>query len=108
MKVARRRWSFGWPGGIQTDEGGARENDIWTALCAQRRIRVQFRGAGARPWILKRRNGLGRGIYNRLMADGRFSRRRIPSEVRRSVHSHLGSWAFSLPGGLWVQPGGPF
>ena len=32
-----------------------------------------FQEAGARRWILERRHGLARGIYNRPAVDGRFS-----------------------------------
>ena len=37
----------------------------------------EFRGVGARAWILERRNGLARGIRNRSAGDGRFPGRQL-------------------------------
>ena len=42
----------------------------------------QRAGARARAEVLDRRNGLARGIYDRLIADDRFPGRQIPSEVQ--------------------------
>ena len=60
---------FGAPKSLHLDEGGEWGNELWRDLCAERRIKLVFRGAGAHPWILERRNGPARGIYNRLRAD---------------------------------------
>ena len=61
------------------------ENEIRTDFCTERRIKLQFQGAGALPWLPGRRNGLARRIYHRLAADGRFPRKRILTEVRYSL-----------------------
>ena len=47
---------------IQMEDGGEWENEIWPDLRAERRIALQFQGAGAHPWHLERRNGLARGV----------------------------------------------
>ena len=60
---------FGAPKSLHLDEGGEWKNDLWRDLCVGRRIKLIFQGVGAHPWILERRNGLARGIYNRLKAD---------------------------------------
>ena len=54
------------PKGIQMDGGGEWKNEIWTDVCADRRIKLQFQGVGAHLWLLERRNGLARGIYCRF------------------------------------------
>ena len=64
---------FAPPKAIQMDEGGEWKNEAWADFCADRRIKLFFQCVGAHPWILERRNGLARGIYNRMMADDRFS-----------------------------------
>ena len=46
------------------------------------RIKLQFRGVGAHPWLSGRRNGLARGIYNRLVEDNRFSSWQLSVEMR--------------------------
>ena len=73
---------FGPPKSIQMDEGGERQDEIWTDSCAERCIKLQFQGAGAHPWLLERRNWPARGIYNRLVEDDRFSCGQIPSEAQ--------------------------
>ena len=45
----------------------------------ERRIKLQFQGGGAHPWILERRNGLARGIYNRPVEGDLFTARKILS-----------------------------
>ena len=62
---------FGAPKSLHLDEGGEWKNDLWRDLCVGRRIKLVFQGGGAHPWILERRNGLARGIYNRLKAGRR-------------------------------------
>ena len=59
---------------IQMDEAAKWKHELWMDLCSESRIKFQFQGTGARTWILERRNGLARGIFNRLAATGRFSR----------------------------------
>ena len=59
---------------IQMDEGAEWNGTVFGAkLCSGRRIRLHFRGVGARPWILERLNCAARGIYYRLRGDDRFS-----------------------------------
>ena len=48
----------------------------------ERRIQLVFQGAGAHPWILERRNGVGRGIYNRLKADRFYAASQILTEAQ--------------------------
>ena len=77
------------------DEGGEWKNAIWTDLCAERRIKVQFRGVGAHPWLLERRNGPARGIYNRLVEDDRFSKKMILLEAQWCLNTMLSACRFS-------------
>ena len=65
---------FGAPKSLHLDEGGEWKNDPWRDPRVERRIKLVFQGVGARPWILERRNGLARGIYNRLKADRFYAR----------------------------------
>ena len=67
-----RLGTFGPPKCIQTGEGGEWKNQIWTDLCAERRIKLQFQGVGAHPWLSERRNGIARGIRNLFFGDDRF------------------------------------
>ena len=55
----------------QMDEGGEKKNEVWADSCPERRIKLLFPGAGARPGILDCRNGVARGIYHRLTAGDR-------------------------------------
>ena len=64
------------------DEGGELENKIWTDLCSECRIKLQFRRVGAHTWVLERRDVLARGINNRLFADDRFPGQQVLSEVQ--------------------------
>ena len=50
------------PRRIQLAEVGERRNIVWADPCSERRNKLQFQGAGARPWIIGLRNGLARGI----------------------------------------------
>ena len=74
--------TFGPPKCLQMDERGDWKNEIWTDLRAELRIKLQFQGVGAHPWLLGRRNGLARGIFFTVLLKmmgsrtGRFSRRR--------------------------------
>ena len=73
---------FGNPKSLHLDGGGGRKNDLWRDLCVERRIKLVFQGVGAHPWILERRNGLARGIYNRLQADRYNAGSQILTEVQ--------------------------
>ena len=68
---------FGPSFSIQIDGGGEWKNELCAELRSERRIRVLYRGVGAHPWVLGRRNGLTRGIYNRLKGGDRFSGKQI-------------------------------
>ena len=87
--------TFGPPKSTQMDEGGEWKNEIWTDYCSDRRIKSVSQGVGAHPWLLGRRNGLARGIYNRLIEDDRFSRSRILSEVQWRLNTMLSASGFS-------------
>ena len=54
----------------------------WKMEFSQRRVNIQSQGAGAHPWLHGRGNGLDRAIYDSLAADGRFSSKRLFSEVQ--------------------------
>ena len=64
------------------DEGGGRRNEIRAGGCANRQIKLQYRGAGARQSPLGQRSGLVRGIYGRSVAGGRLWVRRISTELQ--------------------------
>ena len=95
--VLRAGWlgAFGPPKCIQTDEGGERQNEIWTDSCAARRVKLKFQGVGARPWLLGRRNGWVQGVYNRLIGDNRFSNTTILAEAQRRLDTMLSASGFS-------------
>ena len=77
------------------DEEGERKDEIRTDFCAERRIKLQFQGAGAHPWFLGRPDGLARGIYNRLNEDDRFSNKTIASEVQWCLNAMPAASGFS-------------
>ena len=96
---------FGPPKAIQMDEGGEWKNEVWADFCTGRRIKLFSQGAGARPWILERRNGLARGIYNRMMADGRFSGKQVLTGAQwclNTLISASGHSAFQPRGSAWL------
>ena len=66
---------------IQMEEGGGWKKESWAELRSEGRIKLLLREVGARPWTSGRRNGLARGIYDRLMEDHRFSGTQILAEV---------------------------
>ena len=68
-KVANGNKKFG---SIRKDEGCERKQEVRADLFSERRIKLRFQGVGGRLWILERRNGLARGLYNRLVAADRF------------------------------------
>ena len=64
---------------------------------------------GARPSVLDRRNGLARGICNRLAAAGRFPGNLIPSEVQLRLSTLLSGSGYSgYPFVLGSNPVDPF
>ena len=77
------------------DGGGDWKREIWTYLCAGRRIRLQLHGIVARPGLLGRRNGLARGIYNRPVGDDRFSSKQILSEAQVCLNAGISTSGFS-------------
>ena len=87
-------------------EGGKLGNEICADFCAKRRIKFQFQGVGARPWLLGRRNCFARGIYARLAAGDRSSGQRILSEVQWRLNASLSAgqlaWG-SKPAGLFCR-----
>ena len=81
------------------DEGGDWKNEVWAALRAGSSFEIQRQVVGARPWILGHRSGLARGIYDPLLAEGRFSGRQISSGVQWRLHtlvSEGGNSAYQL------------
>ena len=94
------RWmgTFSLPKCIQIDEGEEWGNGVRTDFCAERRIKLQFQGANAHPWLLGRPNGLARGICSRLVGDDRFSSKYILSEVQWCLDTMLSTSGFSAYG----------
>ena len=87
--------TFGPPKRIQMDEGGEWKNEIRMDFCAERRLKLQFQEVGAHLWLLGRRNGLARGIYNRPIEDDRFSYTTILSEVQWCLNTMRSAGGFS-------------
>ena len=79
------------------DEGGERKNELFSELRPERRIEFFFQGVGAHPWVLGRRNGSAREIYDRLKEDERFPGYQSLAEAQ---------WFFGLSIGFWIQPSG--
>ena len=59
------------------------------------RYNAQFQGVGAHPWALERRNALARGVYNRLVEDGRFLKKKTLSDVKWCSNTMQSAGAFS-------------
>ena len=74
--------------------GGGWKDEIWADLRAERRLKLQFQGIGAHPWLLERRRCLARGIYNRLIENDRFPNRQILSEVQWCLDTAISTWQF--------------
>ena len=70
-------------------------NEVRADPCSDRRITLQFQGAGAHLWVLERRNGHARRIYNRLVAGGRLSGNRNPAEVQWRLSALIAEGWFS-------------
>ena len=77
------------------DEGGEWQNDLWVDLRADRYIQLQYQGVGAHPWIPEQRNGLVRGIYNCMQADGRYAGRQLISEAQFCLNTMLSTSGLS-------------
>ena len=72
-------------------------------IAFRRTDQIAFLGIGAHPWILERRNGLVRGIFNRLREDDRFSGERILAEVQRRLNTRISGGEFSASQmALWM------
>ena len=71
----------GRPQSIQMDEGDEWKHEVCTGSRPERRTTLQFQFVGAHPWMLSRRNGLARGIYNRSVADDRFSGKQVSAKA---------------------------
>ena len=76
------------------DEGGEWRHEVWTELRSERRIKLLLQGVGAHPWILERRNGLARGIYNRLEEDDRFPGGQILAEAQWCLNTLISGGGF--------------
>ena len=82
------------------ESGGEWGNEVRADIGSGRVINSQFQGKGAHPLMSGRQNGLARGIY-RVSADGCFSGRAIPNEVRfcsNAISNNRGFsayWTFS-------------
>ena len=58
------------------------------------RIKLQFRGVGAHPWLSVRRNSLTRGTFNRLVGDDRFSSWQLSVEMRWRLKTMISASGF--------------
>ena len=89
--AASRKTVFGKLRCLRTGIGGG-----WHSKYG-RNIRPQFQGKRAHPQMLARRNGLARGIYNRLREDDRFAGRAIANEVPYPLNAMLKRRGFPAP-----------
>ena len=76
------------------DEGGERKNEIQMEAASWRRVKLQFQGIGAHPWLLGRRSGLARGTYNRLIEDARFASEQILARAQWCLDSMISAGGF--------------
>ena len=84
---------------LQMDSGGGWEHEAWADLSPERNIRLQPQGRESRPWMLERRRGLARDIYNRIKEDGRFVDTAMSNEIRYCMNAmlnHGGCSAYQL------------
>ena len=77
------------------DECGERQNELRTELRSGRRNIMLFQEVGAPSWILERRNGLSREIYNRLREDDRLSGKRVLAGVQWRLNTRISGGSFS-------------
>ena len=86
---------FGPPKCLHLDEGVngkmiSGETCVWNVA-----LNWFSRGEGAHPWILERRNGLARGIYNRLKEDRHYTGPRILAEVQWCLNTLVSASGYS-------------
>ena len=84
---------------FRMDSGGEWMREVGAGLRSERNSRLQFQGKDAHPWMLGRRNGLARGIYNKLHEDGHFAGRVIFNDAHYCLNAMLNQMAF------WIKPG---
>ena len=59
---------------------------------------------GPNPLMLERRNGVARGMYNRLREDGRFAVRAILDVGQYCLDTILNhGGVLGVPNGVWIQ-----
>ena len=61
----------------------------------ERRIQLVLQGVGAHPWILERRNGLARGIHNRLKAGRYYTGPQTLAEAQRCLDNLVSAGGYS-------------
>ena len=76
------------------DACGEWEDETGMEVHTEGNIRHQFQGEGARPGLLRCRNGLEGGICSRLAADDCFSGRAISNEVQFGLDAMLSHGGF--------------
>ena len=87
--TAPRFTVFGKAHCMHMDSGGKWEDEAWGYLRSERNARLQLLGTGAHPRMLRRRNGLARGTFDRLRGDGRLVDRAILNEVQHCLNATL-------------------
>ena len=90
-------------------EGGEKwENEARADLLSEWRIKLELLGVGAHPWLLGRRNGLARGIYDRLVANDRVSGKQILAEYQWCLDTLIFGGGFSASQPVFgSSPAGP-
>ena len=76
------------------DAGGESKGEARADFRAERKSHLQLQG-GARAWMSERRNGLARGILNRLHVEGRSTDRPILNEVQICLGAKFNHGEFS-------------
>ena len=69
------------------DGGEKWENEPRADLFSEWGIKLEFLGVGAHPWLLGRRNGLTRRIYDRFVANDRVFREQILAGYQWCLHT---------------------
>ena len=77
------------------DAGGGRKNGVWADFVWNAIFVSSYTVKALIPWSLERRDGLARGMYNRLAADDRFSSRASLDGAQFCVNSMFGRGGFS-------------
>ena len=84
-------------------------NEIRADFYAKRRIKLHFQGAGAGPWLVGRRHGLTRGIYNCPAAGDRFLIKQILTETQYRLSTRQSSGGCSAyQVGFGSNPADPY